>query len=566
MAAMLPAATYQVPGDAATIQGGIDMATFGDTVIIGLGEFSGPGNQDLDLGGKRLLITSLYGPQGTVIKPISTGYGDYRAFDIDPNDGPNTVIENLAIVQGKANKGGAIYISRSSLTIRNCHFIENRGSIGGAIYATGESTPRIIDCRFIDNYCNNVGCAVLVRRDADAIIEGCHFEGNYGSHGALLLYDADPSVSKTVFINNSINHNGGAVFMQDNCSPTFDDCLFASNSAGGQGGAIYIDERGKAGGSSEPIFTNCTFYDNNCGRGACIYNDGHGGPAIPVFTNCIIAFNTGDEAIDNVVPDSGISILECSDIYGNPEGDWNDEIADQAHINGNFSADPQFCAADIGDFTLSGTSPCAPANNSCGILIGVYDVGCQIYAKIIITPQPFHSFQADAMDLLMATMYLGCLEDGHQPGDIVSSTVRINEDIVPVTAEIVQYALYFAGGGLKAIFPVGSLIDQYGTIWDTTVQPLSVTGQYSDQSSFAFSTLVTVIGHLSGDANGDGIIDIGDPVCLLNYIFRGGRPPRPYLAGDANGDGKVNIGDAVFMVDYIFRDGNPPVAPGSLSD
>jgi len=73
-----------------------------------------------------------------------------------------------------------------------------------------------------------------------------------------------------------------------------------------------------------------------------------------------------------------------------------------------------------------------------------------------------------------------------------------------------------------------------------------------------------VVGHMSGDANGDGTLDIGDPVYLLNYVFREGRPPVPYPAGDANGDGKVNVGDVVYLLDFIFRDGNPPVPPGSL--
>jgi hypothetical protein len=63
---------------------------------------------------------------------------------------------------------------------------------------------------------------------------------------------------------------------------------------------------------------------------------------------------------------------------------------------------------------------------------------------------------------------------------------------------------------------------------------------------------------LAGDANGDGIIDIGDPIFVIAYIFRGGPIPDPYDAADANCDGIVDIGDPIYIIAYIFRGGPPP--------
>jgi hypothetical protein len=63
-----------------------------------------------------------------------------------------------------------------------------------------------------------------------------------------------------------------------------------------------------------------------------------------------------------------------------------------------------------------------------------------------------------------------------------------------------------------------------------------------------------------GDANGDNIVNIGDPVHLINYIFREGAAPEPLCIGNANGDSNVDIGDAVRMINYIFREGPGPVA------
>ncbi len=64
-----------------------------------------------------------------------------------------------------------------------------------------------------------------------------------------------------------------------------------------------------------------------------------------------------------------------------------------------------------------------------------------------------------------------------------------------------------------------------------------------------------------GDANGDKIINVGDAVYLIGYIFRGGPAPNPLAAGDANCDGPINVGDAVYLISYIFRGGPAPCCP-----
>ncbi|MCP4570453.1 MAG: hypothetical protein GY841_22955, partial [FCB group bacterium] len=64
-----------------------------------------------------------------------------------------------------------------------------------------------------------------------------------------------------------------------------------------------------------------------------------------------------------------------------------------------------------------------------------------------------------------------------------------------------------------------------------------------------------------GDANGDGAINIGDPVYIINYVFKSGPASDPLCVSDANGDDAVNIGDPVYLINYIFKDGDPPIEP-----
>lgn len=63
---------------------------------------------------------------------------------------------------------------------------------------------------------------------------------------------------------------------------------------------------------------------------------------------------------------------------------------------------------------------------------------------------------------------------------------------------------------------------------------------------------------LCGDANGDGLVDVGDVVYLINYIFKSGPAPDPLEAGDANGDRAVDVGDASFLINYVFKGGPEP--------
>ncbi|MGB8657435.1 MAG: C1 family peptidase [Candidatus Zixiibacteriota bacterium] len=61
-----------------------------------------------------------------------------------------------------------------------------------------------------------------------------------------------------------------------------------------------------------------------------------------------------------------------------------------------------------------------------------------------------------------------------------------------------------------------------------------------------------------GDANGDKIVNSGDVVYLINYLFRGDSPPEPLAAADVNGDCTVNSGDVVYLINYLFRGGPAP--------
>jgi hypothetical protein len=61
-----------------------------------------------------------------------------------------------------------------------------------------------------------------------------------------------------------------------------------------------------------------------------------------------------------------------------------------------------------------------------------------------------------------------------------------------------------------------------------------------------------------GDCTQNGVLDLGDAVCGLNYLFKGYPPPDPVCLLDVTHDGEVNVGDVVHLLNYLFKGGDPP--------
>jgi hypothetical protein len=61
-----------------------------------------------------------------------------------------------------------------------------------------------------------------------------------------------------------------------------------------------------------------------------------------------------------------------------------------------------------------------------------------------------------------------------------------------------------------------------------------------------------------GDSNGDGSIDIGDVIAVLQYLFNQVAIDC-VAASDVNDDGQVDISDPINLLGYLFGAGAPPV-------
>lgn len=319
-------------------------------------------------------------------------------------------------------RGGGVYCENSTVTVADCVFRGNTAGswvddyyigYGGGVYCDGCS-GLFRGCAFEYNFALYSGGGVYGGWLSDLTFRSCTFTGNrvgdlmVGGGAGLCGRGTFEDVVFSGNVATGFHAEGGGVYG----GGTFKNVAFIGNTAGGAGGlhgvgelnvtdCVFSGNRSRvhgpgaiqcAGGTFENLvvswnmgpyaggikchgdatFTNATIVRND--------NSESGASAVacygsPVFKRTIIAHGYGDSPVVACFG-SANPTFECCDVFGNEGGDWIGCIADQYGVNGNICADPLFCGVSAEDFTLQGMSPCAPANNSCGVLIGAFGIGC----------------------------------------------------------------------------------------------------------------------------------------------------------------------------------------------
>src|SRR4030066_1152692 len=97
---------------------------------------------------------------------------------------------------------------------------------------------------------------------------------------------------------------------------------------------------------------------------------------------------------------------------------------------------------------------------------------------------------------------------------------------------------------------------------------LAVTSTQGNASTYAvdmmngdnYSANLSLAGSLRGDVTGDGKVNLGDIIGMVNAIFKSMNPP-PVQMGDVNCDNKVNMADIIYLVNFIYKNGIIPCNP-----
>lgn len=339
-------------GDVPTIQAAVDTSAPGDTVLLASGIFTGAGNIHMIVPAKDISIRSETGnPEDCVIDCEGHLGGPRRGFLFQP--GPAwPEVEGITIRNGCVPAlGGAIYC-KGTLVLRNCIFEANSSDyVGGAIVFNGSGNPHLVSCLFTGNEAVDVGGAIVIEGiELDVEIDSCEFYNNSGVRGgaiACIMHEASATVRYSLFVGNLAIESGGAIDVL-NMAADVRSCTFFGNSA----------PRGSAIASGVTEFSSSTW-----------------------IRQSVIAFNHGGSGfyLPHYYP--WITPVRCTNIYGNEGGDWADSLSIWLGIEGNFSADPDFCDTDFEpyDLHLCNCSPCLPGYHpdqyACG-LVGALGEGC----------------------------------------------------------------------------------------------------------------------------------------------------------------------------------------------
>lgn len=384
-------------GDFPTIQRAIAASVDGDVIELADGTFRGPGNRDLDYGGRAITIRSRSGNPEACVLDCAGNEGDpHRGFLFSSGEQSESVLAGITITNGwmtSAPEGGAVLcmtgsspqiqgclfssnrnaavgcIEGSSPILSDCVFSQNHGQEGGAV-SCDTSSPVLDRCTFLDNTAE-LSAGAFYGHATSSVFTGCVFSGNAGGEtGAVSIICGDaPEFHDCLFRSNSGYQVGGLLLF---CFAVgrLDGCTFAGN-FGTLSGAIL------SGKMSDVSVSGSTFWGNSASSGSTI----HGGESTFRLDHSIVSFSTDGSAIAC----EGAVTLICCDLYGNAGGDWTGCIEGQYGLDGNISEDPLFCDPLAGDLTIRSDSPCAPAHDpNCG-LIGAWPVGCEAPTPVVET-------------------------------------------------------------------------------------------------------------------------------------------------------------------------------------
>ncbi len=247
-----PGAAIHVPQDQPTIQAALDAAHPGSSVELDDGLYTGPGNRDLDFGGKAILLRSGSGEAAACVLDCE-GLG--RGFDFHSGEGAGAVVRDLTIRNGSAPGieagagGGAVRCDGASPTFEGCLFQGSTAASEGGAVRCVDSYAMFQGCTFLGNTAVRGG-AVFVDGGAPGLA-GCTLHGNGADQGGGLYVAAG-----AVELDHTIISGGlaGAAAACDAGSITLDCCDVHGN-AGGDGVGCLAGQLGSNGNfSADPLY------------------------------------------------------------------------------------------------------------------------------------------------------------------------------------------------------------------------------------------------------------------------------------------------------------------------
>jgi hypothetical protein len=316
----------RVPADVNSIQGGIDLAASGDTVLVHPGAYV----ENINFNGKNIVVGSL---------TLITGDTSYISQTIiDGSQASNP--DSASVVYFVSGENSASVLNGFTITGGSGTNLNPPGpttqSHGGGIFLDNHSCPNLSNLIVTGNVAQSAnGAGICCISNSNPIMENVTVAGNEGLGNALT------------------NDGSGGIRLIDS-SPILRNVKIVDNK-GMMAGGLFCN------GNSSPVLINVTIAGNNA-SGSIWWNKTaalvcRGNPN-PVLINTIL---WNDSLTEILLRDNGAITTAYSDIQ-----DGLDSIAifnggPTYWLDGNIDLNPIFVDPENGNYELQSGSPCIDA-------------------------------------------------------------------------------------------------------------------------------------------------------------------------------------------------------------
>jgi hypothetical protein len=126
----------------------------------------------------------------------------------------------------------------------------------------------------------------------------------------------------------------------------------------------------------------------------------------------------------------------------------------------------------------------------------------------------------------------------------------------------------------QPVRPEGTRVQLDGTVPMTSLLLIipghGVSGLYEGDGDPALAEIEVIAtndldvpqaGFVRGDVDCDGVLQISDPLSLLNVLFRGAGPLCCEAAADGDASGALTLSDTIFVLNFLYRGAAAPSSP-----
>jgi len=217
------------------IQDGIDAASTGDTVLVLPAIYV----ENLDFLGKDISVVGTAGSETTIVDGNQAG----SVVMFRTGEGPGARLAGFTLMNGSGfddlvipARGGGVFCIGASPRIEDCVIVSNGGQSiaywGGGVYAL-DSSIALSGCTIEDNSVDLQGGGIYLENPSAASIDDCLIRDNSaeGQGGGIAVFGGSVAITSTIVSGNRASFDMGGGISLDGALATIAECEIADNDA-----------------------------------------------------------------------------------------------------------------------------------------------------------------------------------------------------------------------------------------------------------------------------------------------------------------------------------------------